>query len=609
MILQALNQYYELLAGSSEIARPGYCTTGVSFALNISADGELLDVISLIHSEPRGNKMFDVPRRMIVPEQVKKTSGIQSNFLCENSVYMLGLTEKGADFGIRRFEAFRDLHVSILEKAECRAARAVTAFVKKYDSLEGKEHPAIMEKIDLLMSGANLVFFFDGIFVQDDPVIQKTWEDYKIGQKADVGQCLVTGEIAPIARLHPSLKGVRGANPTGASLVGFNARAYESYNRQEAQGWNSPVSEKAVFAYTTALNYLLSTDNPNRKITLGDTTVVYWAESRNPGYASAFGMLFDPQFFTEELDDRSSGNKKAEKGLKDVAEKVQQLKGIDLPSLLESLEGENPEFFVLGLAPNAARVSVRFFLRDPFQKVTEQIMKHYEDMRIVKEFDNQPDYLSIRQVLQETVSKKSADQNASPLLGGAVTRSILTGLPYPEALYTSIITRVRVDSDAPGIRKVGYTRAAVIKACLIRKYRNQPQHPFQEVLKMSLNEQSVIPAYVLGRLFAVLEKVQKEAIGDANATIKDRYFTSACATPASVFPVLLRLSQHHVAKAEYGRSSDRRIEELLNLLEIDKTPFPARLSLDDQGIFILGYYHQRNAFFKPGSTDPETKAQ
>jgi CRISPR-associated protein Csd1 len=270
---------------------------------------------------------------------------------------------------------------------------------------------------------------------------------------------------------------------------------------------------------------------------------------------------------------------------------------LDLAALLKGLEGENPRFYVLGLAPNAARISVRFFLTDPFQKIVERMMAHYRDLKIVKEYDNQPSYITVGHILDETVSKKSTDKDASPLMAGAVMRSILTGAPYPAALYYAIINRIRadVDNDQKHIHKIDYVRAAVIKAFLIRKYHNQ--NKYQEVLVMSLNEQATSPAYVLGRLFAVLEKAQQEAIGDVNAGIKDRYFTSACASPASVFPVLLRLSQHHISKAEYGYTSDRRIQDILGLLDVEKNPIPTHLTLDEQGIFVLGYYHQRAAFY------------
>lgn len=608
MILQALTRYYDILSQDPEsaIAPPGYSTAGVSFALNISAKGKLLDVFPLLTAEQRGKKTFDVPRRMIVPEQVKKTSGISSNFLCENSAYVLGISDKHADkpeFGIQRFEAFRQFHKDLLTKADCGAARAVIAFLDGYDPRKGRVHPAIADHLETLLKGGNLVFRFRGAFVHEDAVIRQVWETYKAGKDAVMGQCLVTGEIAPIARLHASLKGIRHANPTGASLVGFNAPAYESYNRE--QGQNSPVSEKATFAYTTALNYLLSRANDNKKFTIGDTTVVYWAESEKKDYANAFASLFEPEY-VEEPPAVQGGRKRAEGRMKEVVEKVRRVQALDTRHLLDGLDGST-RFYVLGLAPNAARISVRFFLTDPFQKIVDRMMQHYRDLEIIKEFDNQPTYITVRHILDETVSKKARDQDAAPLMAGAVFRSILTGAPYPAALYYALINRIRADMDdsQKGIRKINYVRAAVIKAFLIRKYRNQSQNPIQEVLCMSLNEQSTLPAYVLGRLFAVLEKVQQEAVPNLNATIKDRYFTTACASPASVFPVLLRLSQHHISKAEFGYASDRRIQDILGLLDVEKNPIPARLSLDEQGIFILGYYHQRAAFYV-SSADKKT---
>ena len=188
-------------------------------------------------------------------------------------------------------------------------------------------------------------------------------------------------------------------------------------------------------------------------------------------------------------------------------------------------------------------------------------------------------------------------------MAGAVMRSILNNMPYPAALYYAVINRIRADADDSkrGVAKINYTRAAIIKAYLTRKYRNQNQTQIKEVLCMALNEQSTNQAYLLGRLFAVLEKAQQDAAAPAklNATIKDRYFTSACASPSTVFPVLLRLSQHHISKAQYGYASDNRIAEIMNNLDVENDPIPAHLSLDEQGIFVLGYYHQRTAFYTP----------
>ncbi len=615
MILQALARYYDILSRDPEadIAPPGYSSTGVSFALVLSEQGDLLNMLSLFEQVERGNKLIERPRRMIVPEMVKRSSGINPNFLWDNPTYVLGISDRDdsdPSYSVKRFEAFRDLNLALLAQADSPIAWAVRYFLEGYDPAWGREHPEIARHLEALLKGGNLVFMVNGVFAHEDPIISGVWEAYKGASDAVIGQCLVTGEFAPVARLHPSLKGIRDANPIGATLVGFNARAYESYNQE--QGLNSPVSEKATFAYSTALNYLLSPGNENRAFTLGDTTVVYWAESENPAYRSAFMGLFEPAYIevSEEGDRGPARDKKAEGRLKGVAEKVRRVQALDLDNLMAGLDMRT-RFYILGLAPNAARISVRFFHSDPFEKIVNRIMRHYEDIAIIKEYEDQPTYLTIRQVVDETVSKNASDPKASPLLAGSVFRSIITGAPYPAALYSAILTRVRADQDdkQKRVSKIGYARAAIIKAYLIRKYRYQPEHPIQEVLCMSLDERSNNPAYVLGRLFAVLEKVQQEAIPGLNATIKDRYFTTACASPASVFPVLLRLSQHHISKAQHGKSSDRRIQDILGLLDVTTNPIPSRLSLDEQGVFILGYYHQRAAFYQKREGADEAASQ
>lgn len=603
MILQALTRYYDILLKDpeSEIAPPGYSSTGVSFALNLSGSGELLDVFPLFRLEQRGKQMAEVPRRMIVPEQVKRSSGINPNYLCENNTYMLGLSDKEAGdplYALKRFEAFREENTKFLLQVDCAPARAVIGFLQSYDPAKGRLHPKLSPVLETILKGGNLVFMHKGGFVHEDPNIRRAWELNKAGRDAYPVQCLVSGEVLPYARLHPSIKGIRDANPTGTTLVGFNAPAFESYHHE--QGMNSPVSEKAAFAYTTALNYLLSANNENKKFVIGDTTVVYWAESEEKRYAKAFLGLCLPEVKKERMEGEATDrDKEPERKLKKVADKVRRFQAMDISRLLEGLRG-NPRFYVLGLAPNAGRTSVRFFNSEPFDSIVEKIMKHYRDLEMIKEFEDQPSFLTIRYILDETISKNATNPQASPLLAGSVFRAILEDTPYPAALYNAIINRIRSDQDDAGksIKKIGYARAAIVKAYLIRKYHHQFNHPIQEVLVMSLNEKSTHPAYVLGRLFAVLEKAQKEAIGDMNASIKDRYFTSACASPASVFPVLLRLTQHHISKAEYGYALDNRIEKILNLLDIEKNPIPSQLSLDDQGVFILGYYHQRTDFYK-----------
>ncbi|MEN4011805.1 MAG: type I-C CRISPR-associated protein Cas8c/Csd1 [Bellilinea sp.] len=616
MILHALYNYYQILREDPEveIAEPGYSNAPVSYALNLSTQGELLDIVPLFVPVQQGKKTVDRPRRINVPEQVKRSVNVAANFLCDNSAYVLGLTGKEAkdsDYAQKRFEAFKQFNIEILSRAKTPLAQAVIAFLKNHDPRTASQNPVIARHLQGLLEGGNLIFQVQGKNILDDPEIRGVWEEYKTGQKAVAMQCLVTGEIEPIERLHPDIKGVRDAQSKGASLVSFNLDAFTSYRRE--QGSNSPVSKRGASGYGVALNFLLSNQNPNRKVHLGDTTVVYWADTADKRYASAFYTYLNPEYqqVQEEEDaEETNGKRKRaqekEKQMGEWADTVQQGKAIDLAALSKELD-KDTRFYVLGLAPSAARLAVRFFLTEPFGVFAERIMQHYDDLQIEKEYANQPTYLSPYRVLAECVSPKVTRREDEvkkswSLLGGAFMRSILTGAPYPEGLYAAILNRIRHDTDEAreGGRqrsiKINYIRAAYIKAHLIRKYRRQGTNPYQEALQMSLNESYTHPAYVLGRLFAVLEKAQREAIGqNINATIKDRYFTSACAAPASVFPTLLRLAHHWTTKAEYGGISDRKIQDLFNMLEAKA--FPSRLSLDEQGVFVLGYYHQRAAFY------------
>jgi CRISPR-associated protein, Csd1 family len=615
MILQALYNYYKILCADPDvdIAEPGYSKAPVSHALNLSPDGKLVDIIPLYNLVQQGKKSVERPRRMNVPQQVKRSVNIEANVLCDNAAYVLGLTEKEAkdpNYARKRFESFRDRNIAIFSKVNSGVARAIITFLRTYDPATAQDDPIIARYRDKLLKGGNLIFFVDGKNALDDPEIRQVWEkEYTSTQSTKKMQCLVTGEIEPIARLHLDIKGVRGAQAKGAALVSFNLDAFTSYRRD--QGENAPVSQSVAAGYVEALNYLLSDQNPHRKIYLGDTTVVYWADTADRRYASAFYALLSPE--NQPANDEGSKttrrrDKSAEQTMHAVAEKIEQGKPLDLQALREGLN-DSTRFYVLGLAPNASRLAVRFFLTEPFGVFAERIMQHYSDLNIIKEYAGQPDYLSPYRILAECVSPKVTQREEElrsswSLLGGAFMRSILMDTPYPEGLYVAIMNRIRHDNDEEGrSRKITYIRAAFIKAHLLRKYRHQHPNPYQEALTMALNESYTHPAYVLGRLFAWLEKAQTEAIGrEVNATIKDRYFTSACAAPASVFPVLLRLSQHHLAKAEYGGHLDRKIQELLNLL--DARPFPSRLTLDEQGIFVLGYYHQRAAFYTR-STDVE----
>ena len=583
MILQALVKYYEIMAAEGKLPKQGYCTGKVSYVLELSREGELCGITSLRLTVERGTKKVDVAQMLEVPEQEARSVNILPFFLCDNAIYLLGLDTKGKpQRTLQCFEASKKLHREILSGVDHPAARAILAFFDRWDPATAAENPYIQEKLAGLTAGGNLIFRVDmGDYAQDIPALREAWEASCAAQEQGVElPCLVTGERQPIAILHGKIRGVKDAQSVGANLVSFNSSAYESYGRDHAQGLNAPVGKHAAFAYVTALNALLA--NPDHRLIISDTTVVFWAESANPAFQGLFNAAISPKEDNQKL-------------LHAMLEKISQ----GLPPG----DGVNPEtpFYILGLAPNAARLSVRFFLQDSFGNFLEHIRQHYSDMEIVKAPYEFP-YLSPYWLLRETVNPNSKDKSGSHLLSGAVMRSILTGAPYPQALLNAVMLRIHAEQDDPDrhTKKITRGRAAIIKGYLIRQHRGE--EAYKEVLQVSINEESKNKAYVLGRLFAILERAQLEAYPNINATIKDRYFTSACATPGSVFPTLIKLSRHHIRVIKDIKLKcylDNQIKDLIDKLDIADTPFPANFSLEDQGSFVLAITSKhRNGILK-----------
>ncbi len=594
MILQALVKYYENVAKEGKLPKQGYCTGKVSYALDLSEEGDLISIISLKQAAKRGNKEVDVPQSLEVPEQPTRAVNILSFFLCDNAIYLLGLDTKGKpQRTLQCFEASKKLHREILSSVDHPAARAILAFFDRWDPARAADHPYVQENLAGLIAGGNLIFMVNAEYAQDIPALRAAWEAYYGAQEQGVElPCLVTGTRQPIAILHGKIRGVQGAQSVGANLVSFNSSAYESYGRDKAQGLNAPVGKYAAFAYVTALNALLA-DQKHRQV-IGDTTVVYWAESGETVYQDFFGSSINPTEDTQKL-------------LEAIMEKVEDVRPID-PAV-------NPEmpFYILGLAPNAARLSVRFFLQDSFGNFLRNIKQHYDDMEIVRAPYEFP-YLSPYWLLRETVNPNSRDKSGSHLLSGAVMRSILTGAAYPQALMNAVMLRIHAEQDDPErhIKKITRGRAAIIKGYLLRLCRRRDDKHNEEVLQVSLNEESKNKAYVLGRLFAVLERAQLEAYPNINATIKDRYFTSACATPGSVFPTLIKLSRHHIRVIKEPKLKcylDNQIKDMIDKLDVEDTPFPLHLSLEDQGYFVVGYYQQaQKRYIKKNENDNEEEA-
>lgn len=569
MILQALVKYYEDLAKQDKAARKGWCQSKVSHAIELNEDGTIKTIISLKTEEERGKKKVWVPALLNVPEMVTRSLGVNSNFLCDNAKYILGIDDEEITKRTREcFLAAREKHLSILGSSDGIMAKAICSYFEKWNPEKAKEDAVVKAYWDELNEGGNIVFSIRGKFAQDDEEIKAMWETRQDqdGERVE-GICLVTGERTEIARIHRGIKGVPGAQSSGASLVSFNEKSFESYGKE--QSYNAPVGKYAEFAYTTALNYLLN--QREYRFQLGDSMVVFWAESGEEGYQKTFLEWLNPKKDNQEEMEKIFGNLK--KGLH-----------VDLSDI-----HLNPEqkFYILCLAPNAARLSVRFFYQNSFEKILENLGKHYKRLDIVRPQWEDLSYLGINKMLNETVNQKSKDKTPVPNMAAMVLKAILDDTRYPESLYTDTLIRIRAEQG-----NVTGGRAGIIKVILIKNYNWKEGEEY-----MGLNEECTESAYVLGRIFAVLEFIQKDANPGINTTIRDKYFNSACATPGSVFPILIKLKNSHLKKVEREDGGkkifyEKSLTELINKLHTDETGFPRRLSLEEQGKFILGYYHQ-----------------
>ena len=444
-------------------------------------------------------------------------------------------------------------------------AQAICAFFHKWNPEKAKENAAVLENWEEITDGGNLIFCMNEKYAQDDDEIERIWDASSNQSETDMdGICLVTGEKTEISRIHRNIKGVPGAQSSGAALVSFNAPSFESYGKE--QSYNAPVGKYAEFAYTSALNYLLA----QRKYTfsLGDSIIVYWAEEAKTEYQDVLLALLNPI-----KDNQNEVHAFFEKLRKD-----EQI-------IIDDIElNPSQKFYILCLAPNAARLSVRFFYQNSFGNIIKNLECHYERMKIVKPKWEEREYIGIEDLLKETVNLNSRDKKPISNMAAMVFSSVLQNSRYPASLYTDTLIRIRAEQG-----KVTWGRASILKAFLMKNYKNM-----EGEIYMGLNEEANDVAYVLGRVFAVLESIQTDANPEIKSTIRDRYFNSACATPASVFPILFKLKNSHIKKIERDKGYlKRKYEDLLGELVSKLESYPKRLSLEEQGKFILGYYHQK----------------
>lgn len=584
MILGELVGYYQRKAASdpNAIAPEGWIRRPVDYFVVLSRTGECLDIAE--NFQPQGKRK--VAKDELVPsigkQSLKHTnSGKDANLLWDYAGFSLGYGAKGKS-KLAHFVAEIDRRFAGVEDEALVALRAFLLSLSEGDVLI-----PLLERFQLqeVFEAREPVVAFRwqpdaGIAIHHRPTLVRAYANSSAASTAAVfGNCLVSGRSdVPIALNETVVKGVKGAQTSGANIVSYNKRSFESYGKRERAGENSPIGADASFAYTTALNHLLRFDSSQR-IQVGDATTVFWADG-DTAFEDDFAAFFD---------EPKKENADPDRGTRAVAALLESVKQGVGPVL-----DDKSRFFVLGLAaPSLSRISVRFWHATTVARMAGRIVQHFQDLEIDHHPDAKP-FLSIKTLLTATAAQGESD-NIPPNLGGELMRAILQGLPYPETLFSGAIRRIRAEQSAKDKRtgktlmNVTYARAAILKACL-----NCKRNPNEKEIAVSLDKDNMNPGYRLGRLFAVLERIQEEASPGVNATIRDRYYGAFSATPASVFSTLMRMKNHHLAKLDNpGRHAnlEKLIGEIVHGLSADGPP--AHLSLPDQGRFAIGYYHQR----------------
>lgn len=571
-ILASLVRAYERLPDAPPL---GYSREKISFLISLRPDGSVVSVIDL-----RGDDRRKSPKIIAVPQAVNRSSGIASNFLWDKTAYVLGVTAGEGKRTADEHRAFIARHSEALNGADDEGLQALQSFLNTWrpDQFTAPLWPEDMKD-------QNMVFALESerrqsIYLHDRPAAKALWARLNAADDQPTTVCLVTGEQAPVARLHPPIKGVWGAQSAGARLVSFNLDAFTSYGHE--QGENAPVSEQAAAAYTTVLNRFLETDSKHR-VQIGDASTIYWADGSDAATNEAAEGCFSA--FVSDSDETLETKK-----VGDLLAKIRSgrpVKDFD-PGLAEGVR-----FHVLGLAPNAARLSIRFYFESTFGKLAENYQGFLSDMRI--EPPPREPYPALWKYLAET-AVLGKRENVPPNLAGEWMRAILTGTRYPLTLLSTILMRLRAD------KSVNALRIAILKAMLVRN--------FEREVPVAFDPENRNKGYVLGRLFAAYEQIQSAALGPkVNATVRDKFYGAASAQPRKVFALLNSASTSHLAKIGkqkpgYRVNLEKTVAEIMALMQPGGDPFPASFSAEEQALFGVGYYHQRSEFFKPKADDP-----
>ncbi len=597
MILKALYDYYQTKAAdpNSHIAPEGWEWKEIPYRIVIGKNGNFVAIEDMREGEGKRKRA----RKFLVPQSVKRTVGKAANLLWDNIEYALGANPRNREDIEERFNLFKDRIRKEIDIDNSPNVQHLIRFLENdpIQQIENSGYAELWNKI--LEENPFIVFKIDdeqhSSICDDINNIIKSKED-----ESSDGVCLITGDKTNVARLHPSIKGVRGGNTQGGALVSYNLPAFNSYYK--TQNYNAPISNNATFAYTTALNVLLGKDSKN-KITIADSTIVFWSEKKSED--------IDPEeIFPWVIAMQKTDGDNPDRGI----EKIEKL--FDSIFTGKYSQAKTNHFYVLGLSPNAARISVRFWKAPSVENFGLNIKKHFDDFKI----DGDPKYLSLYEILSSisTITNKRDKPNiiffrgkffeVIPNLSGQLVEAILDGTQYPITLLDQCIIRIRSeaskkDNNGKTIPNVTSTRAAILKAYLNRF--NKIHKPNEKEITMSLDPNNTNVAYRTGRLFAVLEKIQEEANPGINTTIRDRFYGAASSSPITVFPRLLSLKNSHLKKLNEGRKI--YFEKLIGEILSEVKSFPTNLSLNEQANFAIGYYHQRQDFFTKKSDKEETE--
>lgn len=589
MLIKALCEYYEILAKAGKVLPEGYSNVKIHYLVCLTRDGKIAEIINYQKKEEiaagKGKlKEKMVPQDVMMPQRTEKT-GIESNFIEHRPAYLFGLNWAGEGLtpedrtgkAKKSHEAFVEQNLAYLEGIDTPVVNAYRAFIQNWKPEEETQNPQLL-KLGKDYAKSNFMFCLSGypdLLLQEDCLVKERWETEKEqpSEEADIhiSQCAVSGESESIARIHNKIKGVYGGLATGSVLIGFNNASEGSYGLE--QSYNSNISESVMKKYTEALNYLLS--DSKHKVLLDDMTLVFWAMNEKESNEALINAMIFGQADGMDVS-------QVEKMLESVMQAAPTGKITKDRLAVSSSIDPDVDFYMIGFKPNSSRLAVKFIYRRRFADILYHIARYQADMKVT---DNMRP-VSFFRIRNELISPKSKAESMNPATLTKLFEAVLYGTDYPVSLLDTVVRRVKTDISID----MSMVRAGIIKACINRNYAKK------EEITVTLNKDNNNQAYVCGRLFAALEKLQQEASGNAlNRTIKDAYFAAAMSNPAMVFPKLLKLAQNHMNKVKRPVFFDKLISEIVGKVQDE---FPKALTLLDQGRFAVGYYQQHQSFYE-----------